>query len=132
MLNKLKQIFKNSDSEESTFQWRDLVSLAQLDEINAKSFKTPQILFKHSTRCSISSMAKRRVETLKEPAGTGSVYLLDLIQFREVSNKIADQYQVQHQSPQWLLIVNGKCVYHASHGNINWVEMNSALSETPS
>ncbi len=94
--------------------WISLTSEAQLDEIVAKSADRPQVIFKHSTRCSISSVAQQRLQrgTLPEDL---DFYILDLLAYRSVSNKIAEQFQVHHESPQVLVIKDGKCIYDESH-----------------
>tara|TARA_R110000868_G_scaffold186329_1_gene428746 strand:- start:614 stop:970 length:357 start_codon:yes stop_codon:yes gene_type:complete len=76
-------------------------------------------LFKHSIRCPISSMAKSRLEKSwdKETNGT-TIYFLDLIQYRELSNKVASQLAVDHASPQLILIEGGMAIYNASHNMI--------------
>lgn len=98
--------------------WIPLDNLEQLSNIaNAQGYS---VIFKHSTRCSVSMMAKKRFEFDWDaiPEGT-PVYFLDLISYREVSNKIAEQFQVHHESPQILLIKNGECIYETSHGEIS-------------
>lgn len=97
--------------------WKTLTSEEQLSEINAASAHQPVAIFKHSTRCSISSMAKARLERAAEPDGL-TFYYLDLIAYRSLSNKIAELYQVPHESPQILIIRNGACVYDESHSGI--------------
>lgn len=97
--------------------WKTLTSEEQLSEINTVSANQPIAIFKHSTRCSISSMAKARLERAAEPEGL-TFYYLDLISYRPVSNKIAEMYCVEHESPQVLLIRNGECVYNESHSGI--------------
>lgn len=98
--------------------WIPLESLEQLS--NIASAQGYSVIFKHSTRCSVSMMAKKRFEFDWDaiPEGT-PVYYLDLISYREVSNKIAEQFQVYHESPQILLIKNGECIYETSHGEIS-------------
>ena len=88
-----------------------------MTEINAASAAAPIVIFKHSTRCSISSMAKARLERAVAPEGL-TFYYLDLIAYRALSNKIADSYQVPHESPQVLVIRNGECIYDESHSGI--------------
>lgn len=82
----------------------------------------PVVIFKHSTRCSISSMAKNRMERDNEPEGI-AFYYLDLIRYRGLSNKIAEVFGVYHESPQVLVIRDGKCVYDESHGSISMDEI---------
>ncbi len=98
--------------------WIPLTEEKMLAEINEQSKVQPQLIFKHSTRCSISSMSLSRLERSKQPDGI-SFYLLDLLKHRNISNKIADDFSVHHQSPQVLLIKNGECVYEESHSAID-------------
>ena len=80
------------------------------------------VIFKHSTRCSISSMAKNRLERVPAPDHI-RFYYLDLIRYRSVSNKVAELFQVWHESPQVLLLKNGECVYDESHNAIDMNEL---------
>lgn len=98
--------------------WISITSLAQLAEIKEKSKNKPQLIFKHSTRCSISSVAKNRLER-STPAENVDFYYLDLISYRELSAKIAEEFDVFHESPQVILIKNGECCYDESHSGIN-------------
>lgn len=98
--------------------WIPLNDEAALDEIKTKSAEKPQVIFKHSTRCSISSMAKNRLDRATQPDGI-DFYFLDLIANRNLSNKVAEVFDVEHESPQILLIKNGKCVYDESHTSIS-------------
>ena len=98
-------------------QWIDLNDLAQLNTI--KNDDNYSIIFKHSTRCSISSMVKRRFEQDWDALPEGiNLYFLDLISHRAISAEIAEVFQVHHESPQLLLIKNGECVLDSSHGDI--------------
>ena len=71
--------------------WINLQSEDQLQEIVSNSNSKPQVIFKHSTRCSISSMAKNRLDKKENPDGI-DFYYLDLIRHRNISNKIADRF----------------------------------------
>ncbi len=98
--------------------WIQLRSVDQLNEI--KNLPGYSIIFKHSTRCSISMMAKRRFELdWDELPEEMPLYFLDLIQYRDISNQIAEQFQVYHESPQLLLIKDGECILDQSHGGIS-------------
>jgi bacillithiol system protein YtxJ len=97
--------------------WKPLKNEADLDEIKLRSEKKPQVIFKHSTRCSISSMIRNRLEksvTVDEI----DFYFLDLIAYRSLSDKIAAEFLVEHESPQILVIRNGACIYEESHNGI--------------
>ena len=102
--------------------WKHLTSIDQLEAIAADSFNTPQVLFKHSTRCSISSMALNRLESSTPPDGV-DFYLLDLLQHRDISGAIAQKFNVHHESPQVLVIKNGECTYDESHMGISMDEI---------
>jgi len=94
--------------------WIPLQTENQLAEIRQKSADRPQVIFKHSTRCSTSAMVKSRLERATPPEAV-DFYYLDLISYRPVSNKIAADFSVPHESPQILLILHGECVYDESH-----------------
>lgn len=98
--------------------WNELTDESQLDAIRQQSMEQPVVIFKHSTRCSISSMAKGRLDRSTAPEGV-AFYYLDLIRYRNISNKIAEVFHVHHESPQILLIRNGECTYDESHNGIS-------------
>ncbi len=102
--------------------WININEEEQLEKLKALSSDRPQLIFKHSTRCSISSMAKNRLEKVDAPLGI-DFYYLDLIQYRNISQKIAQDFIVSHESPQVLLIKNGECIYDESHSGINMEEI---------
>lgn len=99
-------------------QWIELKSEEQLEEIRSQSKTRPLVIFKHSTRCSISSVALQRLEKSTPPEGA-DFYFLDLLKHRSLSNKIADTFGVYHESPQILVIRDGECVYDESHMGIS-------------
>ena len=102
--------------------WIQLTSLDQLETIKTNSINKPQVIFKHSTTCSISQMAFSRFERAEVP-DTIDFYYLDLLNFRPISNAIAEIFQVHHESPQVLLIKNGECTYDESHYGIMMDEL---------
>lgn len=102
--------------------WINLTSEEQLIEVKEKSNTRPQIIFKHSTRCSISSMAKNRLERSIQPDDV-DFYYLDLIRHRNISNKISADFSVYHESPQVLILINGECIYDESHSGIDMGEI---------
>ena len=97
--------------------WIILTDEQQLNNLKELSREKAQVIFKHSTRCASSSMAKARLERNTSPNDV-DFYFLDLIRYRQLSNKIADIFAVSHESPQVLLIKNGACVYEESHSGI--------------
>lgn len=100
--------------------WNKLTSESQLETIKAESAQQPVLIFKHSTRCSISAMALSRMERNWDDAAGIKPYYLDLIANRSISNQVASKFGVDHESPQILLIQNGECVYDASHMGISF------------
>ena len=102
--------------------WIPLTSEKQLEQILENSKTKPQVIFKHSIRCGISSMAKSRLER-SQPPGTIDFYYLDLISYRNISNRLSELFKVVHESPQVLLIKNGECVYEESHSGIRMEEI---------
>jgi bacillithiol system protein YtxJ len=98
--------------------WNELTSIEQLDLIEAQSEVQPVLIFKHSTRCSISRFALKQFEFEFDLQEAILPYYLDLLNFREVSNEIANRFSVQHQSPQILVLNNREVVYYASHEGI--------------
>lgn len=99
--------------------------------IKQESEKKPVLIFKHSTRCSISSMAIDRLARYwkKEEINSHDPYYLDLIAFRDISNQIEAMFKVPHQSPQVLIIKDGICVYDNSHMGIDYNEIKNKLAE---
>jgi len=108
-------------------QWKNITDPTQISEIQKETGYS--LIFKHSSRCSVSLMAKRRFEMDWEviPEDT-NLYFLDLISYRAISAQIADTFQVHHESPQILLIKDGDCVFDASHGEISADEVAETIS----
>lgn len=116
----LKNIFGNNEpqKEESKMEWFPLNEINQLDEIIAESKENPVLIFKHSTRCIISRTVLKNFEKEFDLEGNVKPYFLDLLEFRSISNEIASLFNVTHQSPQLILVKDGKAIYNASHDNI--------------
>ncbi|MCF6142025.1 bacillithiol system redox-active protein YtxJ [Flavobacterium sp. K77] len=126
----LKNIFGSSENQEqaqSKMQWNNLETISQLDELVALSQEQAVVIFKHSTRCSISRMALKQFESEFDFSDLVQPFYLDLIAFREVSNEIAARFGVVHQSPQLILIKEGKAVYNVSHSDIDAGELKTKL-----
>ncbi|WP_339658174.1 bacillithiol system redox-active protein YtxJ [Flavobacterium frigidarium] len=125
-----KNIFGSSENENQSnikMDWEPLNHIDQLNEIIAESKDKPVAIFKHSTRCSISRMALKQFENEFDFPEKVTPYFLDLIAFREISNDIASRFGVQHQSPQLILIKNGKAVYNTSHSDIDAVALKAKV-----
>ncbi|MDB4180782.1 bacillithiol system redox-active protein YtxJ [Flavobacteriaceae bacterium] len=117
-------------SETKNFNWpgKHLESLSQLEAIETASFSVPQIIFKHSTRCSISRfvLSDFMNHYTYESEELGAHYL-DLLNHRDISSAIADRFNVVHQSPQLIIIKDGKAIAHASHEGINELQLSKYL-----
>lgn len=112
--------FGSTPQEEtnSKINWLQLTVSTQLDEIEDASNSKLVLIFKHSTRCSISRMALRQFENEFEANENVLPYYLDLLNHRDISNEIAIKFSVVHQSPQLLIISKENCIYNASHSDI--------------
>jgi bacillithiol system protein YtxJ len=110
--------------------WHKITTVAQLETIAERSNTVSCLILKHSTTCSISSMAKNRLEKKWDFDATDiEPYYLDLLSFRPISAAITERFQVHHESPQVLLIRNGECIYDASHLDISVEELHDAFAE---
>lgn len=117
-----KNIFSGSENQNDSsnkMDWNNLTDLGQLNEIITFSNNKPVAIFKHSTRCSVSRMALKQFENEFDLSDKVTPYFLDLIAYRDVSNEIASRFGVMHQSPQLILIKEGKAIYNASHSDID-------------
>lgn len=110
-------------------EWKQLTEVAQLEEVDRLSVDRPVLLFKHSTRCNISSAARARLERAWTPVDDREriAYFLDLLRHRGVSDAIAARYGVEHASPQALIIKQGKCTEDRSHFDITYADVISGL-----
>ena len=114
-----KDTSSNLSKKTNTFPWIDLTSVDQLIEVQEQSKITPVVIFKHSTRCVISRIVLREFESsFPKDKQSVSLYFLDLLTYRDISNEIGSKFQVFHQSPQLIVLKNGEAVYHASHNEI--------------
>lgn len=110
----------DNNVENSKVNWIPLTDISQLSEIEENSNGKTIGIFKHSTRCSISRFALKQFENEYDLTEDEiDLYFLDLLNYRDISNEIANQFNVMHQSPQILVIKNGVAVYNASHDSIN-------------
>lgn len=115
--------------------WHALTDIGQLQAIiNTSQEQSANgltvLIFKHSTRCSISSMALSRMESRWKDDEKVQAWYLDLLAHRDISNEIASVFQVEHASPQVLLIKNGKCFYHNSHNGISVPDILEAIAQS--
>ncbi len=114
------KLFGESEaSQVSKVNWLPLETMEQLEAMITDSFEKPVLVFKHSTRCSISRMVLRQFENGFPLDVNITPYFLDLLEHRNLSNEIASRLDVQHQSPQVIVIKEGVAVYNASHESID-------------
>ncbi|WP_298143563.1 bacillithiol system redox-active protein YtxJ [Flavobacterium sp.] len=113
--------FSNSVSEDTT-SWIALTDAAQLEDSGIL------VILKHSTRCIVSKTVLKELNRSLEFANATFLYL-DLLQYRSISNHIAEKYGIQHESPQLLVVTNGKVVYSASHSSIDAEVINRILHQ---
>ncbi|WP_436514417.1 bacillithiol system redox-active protein YtxJ [Ekhidna sp. To15] len=114
-----------TSKERITLPWNHLISASQLDEIDKVSEEKTILLFKHSTRCSISSMVLNRFERSYDDNASFEPFFLDLITYRDLSNEVATRYGIRHESPQAILIKNGKAIFDASHMGVSYDQLNT-------
>ena len=122
-------IFKSTTEmntpQEPKVSWIPLTAMNQLDQIKEISNNETVLVFKHSTRCGISRMVLKQFEKQFDPSLSNlKLFYLDLLNHRDVSNEIAETFQVLHQSPQLLVIQHGVVVAHASHDAITSIALN--------
>lgn len=115
--------------EIKTIPWNQLTEIETLEEIAENSHQQPIAILKHSTSCGISRMVLRQFEKEYDlHEGRIKLYFLDLLNHRDISNKIASKFNVPHQSPQLIIIKDGKAVYDASHNEINAGSLNKFVA----
>lgn len=112
-------------------KWIELTTQAQLEQLQQESKEKTVLIFKHSTTCSISKTALSRLERNWNEQELPHVmpYFLDLLSFRPLSNSIAASFDVEHQSPQVLIIKNGQSVYDTSHLDIDYRSLKARLEQ---
>ncbi|MDP4683417.1 MAG: bacillithiol system redox-active protein YtxJ [Crocinitomicaceae bacterium] len=110
----------SSSKPKAIFPWKNIESIQMLDELVSLTQDNAVLIFKHSTRCSISMMALTRFESEWDlNISSCDLYFLDLITHRDISNKIAEITGVIHQSPQVIVLRKGEVLYEESHNSIS-------------
>ena len=124
----LDRFFKEPNEEPMKTEWKTLDRIDQLEAIKAQSKEKPVAIFKHSIRCGISSMVKKQLEREWDiSADDIDFYYLDLITYRPISNQIAEDFGVVHQSPQLIVIKDGWAVYNDSLYSISVDQVKSLI-----
>ena len=127
ILNSLFGGKKEVKEEKEKLHWIPLVSVDQLGEMIDRSKSRTQLIFKHSTTCGISNMVLRMFSDNYAIGEQADLYFLDLHAHRDVSNAVESKFQVLHQSPQLLIVKDGKVAFHASHGAITDVDLETYI-----
>lgn len=108
--------------------WTQVQTIEDLEKAIENSIEKPSLFFKHSTRCSISSMALNRFENaFTADKSRCNLYFIDLISYRDISNMIAEKLNVNHESPQVIVLENNEVIYTASHSGIDSQKIESLL-----
>ena len=110
-------------------KWNSLNTTDQIALIRQESKEKPVLIFKHSTRCNISRTALDRLERNWKESEMEHVklYFLDLLSYREISNQIATAFDVEHESPQVLIIENERSTYDRSHFDIDYQQIKAVV-----
>ena len=113
----------------SKVNWQSLTDIDQLEALKKQSYEQPVLIFKHSTSCPISAMALRTLEQDWNPEQESetAIFFLDLLRHRSVSNAVAESFGVTHQSPQVIVLKEGKAVYDESHMGIRYEQLHSVV-----
>lgn len=103
-------------------KWNLIQSPEQIEKIKEESKSTAVLIFKHSTRCNISAATLDRLERnwKEEEMANVKPYFLDLLSYRQLSNQIAEEFGIEHESPQVMIIRNEKPSFNVSHFQIDY------------
>ncbi len=111
----------------------NITSLHSIEDLNQaleESKQRPILIFKHSATCPISSRALREFHKYLETADVTVTYNLITVQTdRPVSNEVAARLEVQHETPQAIIVKNGKSIWDASHFSINASAIDAAIRQ---
>lgn len=126
-MSRFQRLFGSDESQQGNskkIDWIPLVSIDQIKEICKLSKTQTCLIFKHSTRCGISKSVLKQFENHFENEELHfKFYYLDLLNYRSVSNEISTVFDVEHQSPQLIIIKNETVVFHASHYGIVEIDL---------
>lgn len=127
LFEKAKDAFSNSSTDDI---WNIIKDHSQVDDILEKSEKRPQLIFKHSHRCSICFVARGNLENASQDIlEYADMHFLNVVHNRDLSDLIASELDIRHESPQVILIEDREVIMHASHGNINGDKILDFLEE---
>lgn len=127
ILDGIKNAFSSDDSTADC--WNQLTEEGQLDQVLKQSKSNPQLIYKHSARCSVCWFAKSELENAAdEISSQADMNFVDVINARGISDKLADKLGVRHESPQAILVKDGEAVWHDSHGSIKGAKVLEAIT----
>lgn len=122
---------KETSGITSMIKWNKLTSPEQIESVIEESNSHPVLIFKHSTSCSISAASLDRIERKWDESEMKDwkPYYLDLLANRSTSHAVANELGIEHQSPQAIVLFQGKPVYEASHFSISYDAIKSATKD---
>lgn len=107
--------------------WINITEEQDIEDLEKRSFEKPVVIFKYSTRCGISRITLRKFETDLPENLDVAYYFMDLVKYRSLSNEIADRLKVRHESPQLIVLKDGKVIHHSSHQDINAKQLSNYI-----
>lgn len=126
----LFDLFTSSSSNSETDIWASFSDASQLEPVVEASQKQPQLIYKHSHRCSVCFVSKSNLEGAADDLlDRADMHFINVVNSREASNHIASELEVRHESPQVILLDNGEVIWHASHGRIDNNKILDVLNE---
>ncbi|MBE9462456.1 bacillithiol system redox-active protein YtxJ [Dyadobacter subterraneus] len=96
--------------------WITLTSEKEVEALT--NLRELALIYKHSPRCMTSLMAFRNMKSGSESDYSIPFYMVDVIQNRDISRLIAEKFNIRHESPQVLIVKDGKCIFDTSHESI--------------
>lgn len=109
--------------------WNEITTIEQWEQLMAKSAERQTVILKHSTRCPVSSSALEEYDAYlgDQPNAETDYYLVKVIESRPVSNRIAEDLNVTHASPQIILFKDGKNIWNTSHWSVTKKHITAVL-----
>lgn len=124
LFDKMFKSERNIAKEElEKIPWIYITEDGDIEKLEKRSFEKPVIIFKYSTRCGINRITLRQFEKDLPSEPDFAFYFMDLVKYRSLSNEIADKFGVRHESPQLIVLKDGKVLHHSSHQDINAKEL---------
>lgn len=113
----VKDAFSGSTTGEI---WNNITEPDQVYDLLDKSYQRPQLIYKHSHRCSVCFVARGNLEkSADDIQNHADMHFLNVVHNRKSSDCIASELDVRHESPQVILVDEGEVIFHASHGSID-------------